>query len=134
MDEENKIIYEEAIGGKIKEIKIDGDTLSLVKEGGGEITISHDHDQGCCERVYADIDVITYHEKQIIGEKFEKLIIKEVTEIGFLLCFERGEYEHAIKVLIPCYNEQNGYYGSDLELIVNGKKIDIAHLAEYIDA
>jgi len=132
MEEENKIIYEEAIGGKIKEIKIDGDTLFLVKDGGEEISISHDHEQDCCENVYADIEAVIYHKEHIIGEKFEKLVIKEVTEIGFLLCLEKNNWSPGIKILVPCYNEQNGFYGRNLDLIVNGKKIDISHLVEDI--
>lgn len=42
------------------------------------------------------------------------------------------------KVFIPCYNYQNGYYGSDLELIIKNNnvqtKIDISNLVEdHID-
>jgi cellulose synthase/poly-beta-1,6-N-acetylglucosamine synthase-like glycosyltransferase len=64
-------------------------------------------------------------------------VIKSVEDMGFLLCFEES-YGYGEKVFVPCYNEQNGYYEDNLELIISvdgvKTKIDISNLVEdHID-
>ena len=86
-----------------------------------KLKISTYHDQSCCERVYAEWDVINQY-PQLIGQMVRDLEIKEVTGMGFLLCFD-----DRIKILIPCHNEQYGAYDSNLTLIIemDGKKEEI---------
>lgn len=70
------------------------------------------HWQECCEYVYADFDNIEL--EKAINEKtlFKRISIKPVKGIGFLLN----------NILINCYNDQNGYYNTDLNLhVINGK-------------
>lgn len=103
-------------------------------------TLEHYHDQECCEHVYADwqnMQVITK-----IGENFidsNKLEFDEnITDhiylakgVGFIL-----EDKNGIKLMVSCYDIQNGYYSSNLELIYTPKqqiKIDITDCTKYID-
>lgn len=79
------------------------------------------HDQGCCEHVYADFSQL----QDKIGQEFPNLDIEGVPDAGFRI---GGEF-------VPCYNSQNGYYGSDLVLIIKRpnckeKRVDISEFVE----
>ena len=79
------------------------------------------HDQDCCEYVYADFNIIKYYKSQI--EKLgtiSKIELKSVPECGFILFIysNGGYFEKREGVLINCYNCQNGYYSSALDLII----------------
>ena len=132
-----KIIYREPINGKVLDIEVDNKMTDLelvfVFENGERIKLSYDHNQDCCEHVYADFEQIKYYKKEIIGKEFKEMVIQGVDEIGFIICLYQ-DWEKAVKVFVPCYNEQNGYYGSNLDLIItsNGikKTIDISGLVE----
>ena len=80
------------------------------------------HHQDCCEEVYADFDVIkTYNVSPKTGKiidikdiDFEESLLKLIQGVkgaGVNLVSKKKE-----KFFIPCYNSQNGYYSSDLEL------------------
>lgn len=110
--------------------------IDLIDEGDGgiilnfdddKITITGEHSQDCCERVFADFTIFKHYIKQLYGS-YRNVIIKSVSEMGILLCFE-SDWGTDEKVFVPCYNEQNGYYSSNLDLCVNHngviKKIDI---------
>lgn len=65
------------------------------------------HYQDCCENVYADF-------KQLKDTTFESTDFKNIVISGVR--------HSGIKIngyFIPCYNEQNGYYNSDLEIITH---------------
>ena len=69
--------------------------------------ILHEHEQDCCENVYADwkagfedVDLSTFDVSEID--------IENVENSGFRL---NGQF-------VPCYDEQNGYYSSDLRIEV----------------
>lgn len=127
----NKELYRTTIDSKIKEIKVSDDGIEIVTDN-ETISITTSHDQDCCESVYADYSSI---KNQVSVPYFSEpidLIIKGVEEMGFLFCLGK------IKVFIPCYNYQNGYYSSNLELLINrgevSTKIDISDLVEdHID-
>jgi len=92
---------------KIKEITND----HILFDNGTEVTYYHNQD--CCENVYADFEQLKT--TTIMNEEFKTLEFKFIPGVGIKLK----------SYLIPCYNSQNGYYSSDLELIVNypdGKK------------
>jgi len=132
----NKELYRIKINKKIVDIKQtdkEGEEIIIVLEDEKEIKISAYHSQDCCENVYAEFNVIKYQKEDIIGKEYKELVIKSVDELGFILCFYR-DWEESEKVFIPCYNEQNGYYSSELELIINydgvKTKIDIT---EYVE-
>ena len=121
--EANVILETLEVGAVIRKISMTDDGISF-----NNISLSHYHSQDCCEHVYADWLMIQDYLSQIEGKEISKLIIKAVDEIGLLLCFDD------VKVLIPCYDEQNGYYSSNLELSIctDGytKKIDVSAYVE----
>ena len=98
----------------MKVVKRDGDSI---KYDNGT-TITYYHEQDCCENVYADWSALddTGFDDNIINE----IEIEKVEGSGFII---NGYF-------VPCYDEQNGFYSSDLELIItdkngNSKVIDI---------
>ena len=97
-------------------------------------TISYDHIQDCCEYNWADFSVLeTFYQ----DEEFEDFEIIPVDECGFLLSLKLPtpdpwyyNYTPSKKIFIPCYSDQNGYYTSDLTIIIRGperepKNIDL---------
>jgi|SaaInlV_130m_DNA_2_1039683.scaffolds.fasta_scaffold09341_9 hypothetical protein len=128
---ENKIIYNKEFKNKIKDLVIKDEEVIIEFEDGGVLLESY-HNQDCCENVYADFSIMKYYKERLVDKELKDLTIKSVKDMGFLLCFNCG-YDNE-KVFIPCYNSQNGYYSSDLELhITEGEvttKIDISDLVE----
>ena len=91
------------------------------------------HKQQCCENVYADwnylipfinqinwpISIIGF---EIIGVKYEGFLLKFVTDS----INEFDGLNDEVKFFVPCYNSQNGYYSSNLDLQIiteDGQKI-----------
>lgn len=129
----NKILYKARLG-KVKDVVVGEDYIKIIYSKNDKIIkITSSHCQDCCESVYADWEMLKYHIDQLKNLNVENLEIKAVKEMGFLLCFEYN-YGEWVKIFVPCYNEQNGYYGDDLALeIVNdgkSKTIDISDLTE----
>jgi len=130
----NKELLREVINKKIDNIELSDESIKIIF-GEEVIELKDYHEQDCCENVYADFKAMKYYLKDIIEKKqdVKEIVIKGVDEMGFLICFYY-DWEVNEKVFIPCYNSQNGYYSSGLELIVirNGveKKIDISDLVE----
>ena len=92
-------------------------------------TISYDHRQECCEYNWADFSILDVYYK---GEEFDNFEIAPVNECGFILSLKLSnsdpwygkfawsqDYAPTKKILIPCYSDQNGYYSSDLTIIVH---------------
>lgn len=67
------------------------------------------HYQDCCENVYADWEHLK-DEASIFDEDFSNLVIAEVPNQGIKLVGEHYNF------FVPCYNEQNGYYNSELNI------------------
>lgn len=122
----NKELYKREIGQKLKDIIIGDGAESVSFKFDFDLDLSSYHDQDCCESVYADFSILKYHSDSLKDKTVNKLIIKSVDKMGFLLCFKM-EKEKEIKIFIPCYNFQNGYYSSDLKLIISdgGQKVEI---------
>lgn len=85
--------------------------------------LTYEHEQDCCEEVYADFESIT---KRILNKKGKDVsiytidfneeietLVEEVKDQGFMLCAKDGT-----KVLVNCYDIQNGWYNSDLAIIL----------------
>lgn len=96
---------------------------NIIFDNGYEMEAFHDRD--CCEDVYADFSVLqNYNISNITGKTinireidFEENLNKLVKGIegqGFNLISKIGE-----NFFVPCYNEQNGYYSSNLTLILH---------------
>lgn len=106
---------------KIKEITDE----HILFDNGTKITDYHGQD--CCERVYADFESLKT--TSIMDKNFRDIRITGAKDSGVKL---NGYF-------IPCYNDQNGYYSSDLELIIEypekkglktTKRIDITEFVE----
>ena len=99
------------------------------------------HVQDCCENVYADFEILNTYNlstktgkeiniKEIDFEEDMRHLIEGIKDTGFNMISKIGE-----KFFIPCYNEQNGYYGSDLELILikNDDIYESFNISEYVE-
>ena len=90
----------------------------LVFDNGTILTAYHSQD--CCEVVYADFNQL--RDTDILDHEFNDLSIEDVPDAGFRL---EGYF-------VPCYNEQNGYYSSNLTVKVKDqtgkmlKKVDVS--------
>ena len=85
-------------------------------------TITDYHEQNWCEDVYVDWGSI---DEGIFNQKFSGVpIIEFVEDCGIRI----NTY------FVPCYDKQNGYYSSDLELICSwlADRIDITTCTNYI--
>ena len=99
---------------KLKVVKIDSDSI----EFDNGVQLYSNHDQNCCEHHYLSLDDLTLED--FAGLEFD------LTNDDF---FERIEdYGIALKpisgfpVRIPGYGSNNGYYSSNLDLIITDNK------------
>lgn len=119
---------------KIKEINEE----KIVFDNGYEL--EYYHEQDCCEHVYADFGVLkdynistktgkTINIKDIDFKETLLELIDGIKGQGFNMISKIEE-----KFFVPCYNSQNGYYSSELRLILykeKGKEImDITDCVE----
>lgn len=120
---------------KIVEIGTDCIGDQYIKFDNGE-TLSYYHDQDCCEHVYADFEhmqVMGVQSKNFVYayelDFFENVLdsVIPIEGLGFYLVTKQG-----ISILVSCYNEQNGYYSSDLALYYKGKKLDISECVKDV--
>lgn len=126
----NDVLHTIQVDNALDALKIEEEFVTLLFDGGDDITLSTHHDQDCCEHVYGDFSIFKYHETQLAGNermasgaKLKEIVIKAVADTGILVCFEfyGDSWE---KVLVPCYNYQNGYYSSQLSMkITKGKAV-----------
>ena len=97
---------------KVTKINLEG----VMFDNGTQVT--HKHDQQCCENVYADWEQL--RDTDIKDKDFKKIEIEKVKGSGIRL---NGYF-------VPCYDLQNGYYSSNLE-IVTTKTIDVSDCAKF---
>lgn len=130
--ENNKEIHKIITAGKVTEFNATDESLT-VKIGEDTYKFYTYHDQDCCESVYGDFSPVKYYKDQIIDKEVTNIVIKSVKGMGFLLCFGK-EYSTNVKIFIACYNVQNGYYSSNLSLVIENNNvkttIDISELVE----
>ncbi len=92
--------------------------------GNGKLyKLEYEHEQECCEEVYADFLSLPSSflgkdgkEKRLFLADFEEdldKLIEEVEGQGFMLCTKDGD-----KILVNCYDIQNGWYSSDLAVVL----------------
>lgn len=81
------------------------------------------HEQDCCESVYADWEQLK--DTDILSREFDDIEIEKVPDSGFRV---NGYF-------VPCYNEQNGYYSSDLQLEIyrKGQKKEVLDISECVE-
>jgi len=112
----NKEIYKLDIKGKLESFESTDEKLTI-KIGEEIVEFSTDHAQDCCESVYGEFSNVKYYKEQVLNKEIKNIVIKSVSEMGFMVCFNE-DYGVGIKIFIPCYNSQNGYYSSNLELVI----------------
>lgn len=98
----------------LKVVKIDSDSLEF--ENG--IKMYSNHDQDCCENHYLSLDDLTIEDFE--GLEFdltEDSFFNRIDGYGIELIPING---HSVK--IPGYGSNNGYYSSQLDLIVTNDK------------
>ena len=105
---------------RIKEVT-DGHILFY---DGTEIT--YYHEQYCCEWNYADFQQL---EEAAFSEDFDtnNLRYEFVAESGF-----RFGSNSMRMYFIPCYSEQNSFYGTDIEIYQNGELV-LAGDCEWVE-
>jgi len=105
---------------KIKKIftdKSDPIFQKVIADGTGGILFSDgtimtdDHCQDCCESVYADWEALA-DEASIMDDDFSLVVVEEKEGQGVVLRGRNYSY------FLPCYNIQNGYYNSNLDLVI----------------
>lgn len=112
----------------------------FIFEDGTWVELRDFHSQDCCESVYADWEYMDHMLPELTrGDTYVGMTIKGVPDMGLLLCFVE-DYGLGTKLFLPCYNSQNGYYSSNLMLLVrshldeNGQEFDITDYEEdHID-
>jgi hypothetical protein len=100
---------------KLESVLTDGDTTTIHTDR-QTIKISQYHMQDCCENVWIELSKIADDLKSMVGRELTSLNVVKILEHGILFIFGFGYVKK--KIFCPAWNEQNGYYGSDLELIV----------------
>jgi len=134
----NKELWKTDVNKKVSKIVIkDEDGILIQVEDGEDLEITAVHSSDCCEHVYGDFSSLSCHVSKIEGNELNTVAIKSVDGMGFLIVFELS-WNQFVKVFVPCYNYQNGYYSSNLELSVRKGSvttaIDITELVEdHID-
>lgn len=106
-------------GLKTRFLEVKGEVLV----GTGGLELEGIHYQDCCEDVY--VDWSSLDDTDFFDRDFYRVEIEFVDEVGFRI----NGY------LVNCYNEQNGYYSSDLTLEVthpSGYK-EVFDMAEFME-
>ena len=127
---ENILIFEHTFDNAAQKVSFDENTLKI-----GSLVFKSEHDQDCCENVYADFSVFKWHASDLMEMGIKRLEIKAVEDMGLVFFFyENQEWgdPRRVGVLVNCYNSQNGYYSSSLSLVIcNGdkeQKIDVSEV------
>lgn len=115
---ENKELYKTEIKGKVEDVIVKDEGVEIITDQ-VKVEISTHHDSDCCEHVYGDFSIFKYYKEGIVGKPINEIVIKSVSGMGFLIVFNGVQ-----KVFIPCYNFQNGYYSSNLELVLKKGEIE----------
>jgi hypothetical protein len=118
-------------------IPVDGlglDYFELLKSSGGGLTfglrgngfkvdLTDYHGQECCEDVAADWDTCgSYLDSGFKPDRYTAIEIVRVKGEGFLIRL-RVNPSRSSSFFVPCHNIQNGYYSSDLELMIDFNKL-----------
>jgi len=98
-----------------KVVKVDADCIEF--ENG--LILSSEHEQDCCEHHYlsfADLTLGDFDglEFDLSGDDF----FKEIDDYGIALLPVNG-----LPVRVPGYGSNNGYYSSNLTLVLSGQNI-----------
>lgn len=97
------------------------------------------HEQDCCESVYADFEMLkNYNVSVKTGKNINIKEIEFVETLGALVEGVTGAGFNIISIIgekffVPCYSQQNGYYSSNLELILDKDKTqEVMDISEFV--
>lgn len=90
------------------------------------------HEQSCCENVYADFNAIKDY--NTLGKNADKTVFDIDFDENLIATIEilKGEGFKFNGIFVPCHNEQNGYYSSNLKLRYYRKRNGI-EVCEEVD-
>ena len=113
------LLFEHSFDSK-QTISVEAEKLTL----SGGMTIFDEHEQDCCEQVYADFNALK--DSSIQDFVFEKMQIFAEDEDGIIIkLFTSENAEVGSTFSVPCYNIQNGYYSGDLELFIVENDVEV---------
>lgn len=109
------------------------------------VTIWYSHEQDCCEQVYIDWEQLLLYKDEIENNgPYKSFFIKGVPDMGILFIFSKTfdlpsnddvfdlPVSNDVKVFVPSYNCQNGYYSDELTLLIKyGDHIEIYDVSAY---
>lgn len=78
-------------------------------------TLEDEHQQECCENVYADFESADWW-------LFDEDKYENVKELSKSIEIVEGSGFRIGGVFVPCYDSQNGYYSNNLRLIITDNK------------
>lgn len=96
------------------------------------------HEQDCCESVFLDMDMLDIYKDTIKAldniKWFSILWVPWEGILVYILPYNKSCYEPTpLKIFIPLYNSQNGYYSSDLQLIITiDNDITEINISDYV--
>jgi hypothetical protein len=91
----------------------DEELIGIKLENG--VTITHYHDQGCCENVYADWGYLE-------GCDISPLLVNGLINIEIV----EGAGFRLNGIFVPAYNSQNGYYSDNLTITINYGNFEVS--------
>ncbi len=98
------------------------------------------HEQDCCENVYADFPVLrNYNVSTVTGKSIDIREIDFEENLDNLIQGIEGQGFNMVskieeKFFVPCYNEQNGYYSSNLKLILKKQQCqENMNIMEFVE-
>jgi hypothetical protein len=113
----------------LKVVKLTSD--EIVFDGGYKLY--SDHDQDCCENHYLDFSDLNIEDFEGLEFNLEaENFFNRIEDYGIELKPIKG---HSVKV--PGYADNNGYYGSNIDLILEGndgkviKTYDVSECQDY---
>ena len=96
---------------KIKKVYVEHAPFDFTPQSAIEFTdgtvLFDDHQQDCCESVFADFSHI---DSEAFDYSFEDIRLESCRN-GFTFGDRRRKF------FVPCYNEQNGYYNDQLDIL-----------------
>lgn len=120
-------------------MKIVSITDEEIKFDNGYI-LQYYHEQDCCENVYADFSVLkNYNVSTVTGKNIDIKEIDFEENLDNLVQGIEGQGFNMIskieeKFFVPCYNEQNGYYSSNLKLILKKEQCqETMNIMDFIE-
>lgn len=129
---ENKKLFELELTKKIEGVGVSDEALELVLDD-TRLKFESYHDQSSYEHVYADFSVMKYYVEALKDKMLHLVEIKGVEGMGFLLCFEFHNAD-PVKVFIPCYNHQNGYYSDSLQIKISRyNEVSLVDVSECVE-